>query len=136
MPWRDLGREPTMRDRVERFSRRWPESSVEFCCILGFFYGIIFVTDPVFHTIHGGRGFGVWGEAGLFALGIVFLVFSLAGMLYPERGLALTFAFIICAIGAIAAFFPFSIAALIIWFLLLYGAIVQTIRRVHRTGST
>jgi hypothetical protein len=136
MPWRDLERPPTARDRIRRVVARWPDTIIEFCIVLGFFFGLVFAFDPLLHGVpHTNGGWGRFGETFLCVLGIIFMVSSLASALFPERGWGIASTFILSGFGVFISLHPFSVIGELFWILALTGAMIQEWRRIQRTGK-
>lgn len=111
MPWR-MHTPPFSRARFSHLWGEWRRSVGFFCLILTFFDGCILMLDILFPTVPSSSLFHIWGEGGIFVLGLIFVGISVwEGLIAQGDGYEAT-VIVLCGVGIVSALHPLSIVGI------------------------
>lgn len=134
---RDQNASLDMPQRIARIRQTWGSSIINFCLIYMLFLGLIFILNPIVRVIPAAIGWGLWGNVSLFFFGVLFIVLSIYGALFPERGAGSLATVVLSGLGFVTSVVvQFNPIGVLFWTLAAAGAVIETIKRVRTSGKS
>lgn len=121
-----------LKQRLLRIAYEWPTGSTLILEAIMFLFGLIFLTQPLHHTIPPSSPWLRWGNGGLFVIGIIFTVLGAYGALYRERQTGLIPTFVLVVLGLLTSVHPLNLIGFAFYLPFLVGGIVDGYRRYER----